>query len=118
MFALFSQEKAEGLVHEKVSVGIGSTTRREDLLKEAGNLYLQVGAVEKYCELCIQSGDWLKAIAFAPGVSLTYWKALMSRYTESLAAKGDPEAVLFISLSRYHVFFIVPCALASQDALI
>ncbi|GFS48444.1 WD repeat-containing protein 17 [Nephila pilipes] len=59
--------------------GVNSSGRRENMQK-AAEYHLLTGNLKKYCELKVQLGEWLEAIALAPGVSLNFWKELTSRW--------------------------------------
>ncbi|KAK2963213.1 putative WD repeat protein 17 [Blattamonas nauphoetae] len=63
-----------------------------DKLKRAGLCRLIAGDVRGYCGLLVQSGDWMKALALAPCVSLEYWKELLTEVEEKkkeLSEKAD-----------------------------
>lgn len=91
--------------------GIGSMSR-EARLREAAKIYIRLGNLQRYCELLVELGEWERAIAVAPGVSLEYWKSITKRYTKFLAkeddenlipfctAIGDPEALVEFSCAR------------------
>lgn len=48
----------------------------------------------------VSLGEWLKALAVAPGVSLEYWKALSERYVERLVEQESADAVPFMVAGR------------------
>ncbi|XP_056009977.1 WD repeat-containing protein 17-like isoform X2 [Ostrea edulis] len=91
--------------------GIGSLSR-EGRLREAAKIYIQLGNLQRYCELMVELGEWERAIAVAPGVSMDYWKSLTKRYAQYLSkeddeslipfctAVGDPETLIEFSCSR------------------
>jgi hypothetical protein len=56
-------------------------------------MYLHLGNVEKYCEILVELGQWERAIAAAPAVSVPFWAALSKRYAEHLAAQDKLDAV-------------------------
>uniref|UniRef100_A0A5F9DQB8 WD repeat domain 17 n=1 Tax=Oryctolagus cuniculus TaxID=9986 RepID=A0A5F9DQB8_RABIT len=62
----------------KFGGGIGVPTK-EERLKEAAEIHLRLGQIQRYCELMVELGEWDKALSIAPGVSLKYWKKLMQR---------------------------------------
>ena len=47
--------------------------RKEDRLQEAANNFLRTGQFRQYCEIQFQLGNYKKAMAFAPAVSIEYW---------------------------------------------
>ena len=47
--------------------------KKEDRLQEAANNFLQTGQFRQYCEIQFQLGNYKKAMAFAPAVSIEYW---------------------------------------------
>ena len=49
-------------------------SKKEDRLAEAASLMLKSGNFKEYCELMIALGKYEEAIAYAPKVSLEYWK--------------------------------------------
>ncbi|KAG7282286.1 hypothetical protein CRUP_024254, partial [Coryphaenoides rupestris] len=57
----------------KFGGGIGAPSK-EERLKEAADIHLRLGQIQRYCELM-----WDKALSVAPGVSMKYWKKLMQR---------------------------------------
>jgi hypothetical protein len=48
--------------------------RKEDRLKEAANVYLKSGRFKDFCEVQCELGNYKKAMAFAPAVSIEYWQ--------------------------------------------
>lgn len=58
---------------------------------EAAKLYLKLGEYEHYCESLVKIGQWEKAMAFAPSVSMDYWQNLAKRYSTYLAEKDDQD---------------------------
>lgn len=74
----FKQSEAtqlEMVKSSKFGGGIGAPSRDESL-KQAGELHLKTGNLRRYCELLVSLGQWVQALAVAPGVSLEYWKDL------------------------------------------
>uniref|UniRef100_A0A5F9DRV2 WD repeat domain 17 n=1 Tax=Oryctolagus cuniculus TaxID=9986 RepID=A0A5F9DRV2_RABIT len=77
----FRMSEAQELTTVKMSKfggGIGVPTK-EERLKEAAEIHLRLGQIQRYCELMVELGEWDKALSIAPGVSLKYWKKLMQR---------------------------------------
>uniref|UniRef100_A0A4X1VX56 WD repeat domain 17 n=1 Tax=Sus scrofa TaxID=9823 RepID=A0A4X1VX56_PIG len=77
----FRTSEAQELTTVKMSKfggGIGVPTK-EERLKEAAEIYLRLGQIQRYCELMVELGEWDKALSVAPGVSVKYWKKLMQR---------------------------------------
>lgn len=102
------QSEAQELTIVKMSKfggGIGAPSK-EERLKEAADIHLRLGQIQRYCELMVELGQvrrrgravppldssmvsvtvsvfvfqWEKALSVAPGVSMKYWKKLMQRY--------------------------------------
>ncbi|XP_015769456.1 PREDICTED: WD repeat-containing protein 17-like [Acropora digitifera] len=57
----------------------GLMNKKEDRIKEAASLHVKLGQLQRYCELMVELGEWDKALAVAPGVSMSYWRELMER---------------------------------------
>ncbi|PNJ24106.1 WDR17 isoform 6, partial [Pongo abelii] len=75
----FRTSEAQELTTVKMSKfggGIGVPTK-EERLKEAAEIHLRLGQIQRYCELMVELGEWDKALSIAPGVSVKYWKKLM-----------------------------------------
>lgn len=72
--------------------GIG-LVKREDQLRAAAELRLKVGDVEAYCNIMVELGEWLAALAVAPAASVTFWQQLSLKYAEHLADKEDQAAI-------------------------
>ena len=47
--------------------------KKEDRLQEAANNFLRTGQFREFCEVQFQLGNYSKAMAFAPSVSIEYW---------------------------------------------
>jgi hypothetical protein len=60
-----------------MNAGIGS--RGDNALREAAGCFLRAGALRRYCELMARLGEWDRALAVAPGVSMRYWRTLTQR---------------------------------------
>ncbi len=69
-------------------------TKREDILQEAIDLSSKTGEWGKYCELCIEAGQWEKAIIAAPNVSLDYWRNCTKRWAEYCDAKNTNDKLI------------------------
>lgn len=63
-------------VRSNRTVGIGAS-RKEEILRRAASLHLQLGNVDAYCDIMKHVGEWDKAIAAAPAVSQEYWAKLV-----------------------------------------
>ncbi|XP_054708343.1 LOW QUALITY PROTEIN: WD repeat-containing protein 17-like [Uloborus diversus] len=68
--------------------GVNSCGKHENLIK-AAELHLLTGNLRKYCEMKIQLGEWLEAIAVSPGVSIKYWNELCNRWLNVLMAENS-----------------------------
>ncbi|KAJ7327361.1 WD repeat-containing protein 17 [Desmophyllum pertusum] len=71
----------------------GLMSKREDRIREAAGLHVKIGQLQRYCELMVELGEWDRALAMAPGVSLDYWRELMERRTTQLMREDDDAAV-------------------------
>ena len=89
------------------TMGVGAV-RKEDALREAAEVYLKSGMLERYCELMAEVGDWDKALMVAPAVSQALWRGLLRRYVEAMAEKTGPHRVTTPELA--------PAILAAGDA--
>uniref|UniRef100_A0A3Q2HD06 WD repeat domain 17 n=1 Tax=Equus caballus TaxID=9796 RepID=A0A3Q2HD06_HORSE len=70
----------------KFGGGIGMPTK-EERLKEAAEIHLRLGQIQRYCELMVELGEWDKALSVAPGVSVKYWKKLMQRLLHKVSTE-------------------------------
>lgn len=82
----------ESIKNKKFGSGTGSAPVNE-ILQKAADLYLMNGNLEKYCELLVECGQWERAIAIAPAVSIEYWKNLCVKYAQLLTSFGSNDAV-------------------------
>uniref|UniRef100_A0A286XAU2 WD repeat domain 17 n=1 Tax=Cavia porcellus TaxID=10141 RepID=A0A286XAU2_CAVPO len=85
-FLKFSQELTT-VKMSKFGGGIGAPTK-EERLKEAAEIYLRLGHIQRYCELM-----WDKALSIAPGVSVKYWKKLMQRRADQLIQEDKDDVI-------------------------
>ncbi|KAL4230509.1 Anaphase-promoting complex subunit 4 WD40 domain [Mactra antiquata] len=74
--------------------GIGSPSK-EERLREAAQLHLKTGNIQRYCEMMVSLGEWERALAVAPGVSHLYWKQLADRYTHYLIQEDKDDTAVF-----------------------
>lgn len=63
--------------------GVGGRSK-EDRIRDAAQLHLKTGNLQRYCELMVSLGEWERALAVAPGVSYLYWKQLTDRYGDMI----------------------------------
>uniref|UniRef100_A0A3P9N8S1 WD repeat domain 17 n=1 Tax=Poecilia reticulata TaxID=8081 RepID=A0A3P9N8S1_POERE len=93
-FESFSSEAQELTIVKmsKFGGGIGAPSK-EERLKEAAEIHLRLGQIQRYCELMVELGQWEKALAVAPGVSMKYWKKLMQRRADQLMADDNDDAI-------------------------
>uniref|UniRef100_A0A1A7XK62 WD repeat domain 17 n=1 Tax=Iconisemion striatum TaxID=60296 RepID=A0A1A7XK62_9TELE len=93
----FKTSEAQELTIVKMSKfggGIGAPSK-EERLKEAADIHLRLGQIQRYCELMVELGQWEKALSVAPGVSMKYWKKLMQRRADQLMAEDNDDAIPF-----------------------
>ncbi|XP_063090796.1 WD repeat-containing protein 17 isoform X1 [Cavia porcellus] len=91
----FRTSEAQELTTVKMSKfggGIGAPTK-EERLKEAAEIYLRLGHIQRYCELMVELGEWDKALSIAPGVSVKYWKKLMQRRADQLIQEDKDDVI-------------------------
>ncbi|XP_056443336.1 WD repeat-containing protein 17 isoform X2 [Gadus chalcogrammus] len=91
----FKTSDAQELTIVKMSKfggGIGAPSKEESL-KEAADIHLRLGQIQRYCELMVELGQWDKALSVAPGVSMKYWKKLMQRRADQLMAEDNDDAI-------------------------
>ncbi|KAL8207288.1 UNVERIFIED_CONTAM: WD repeat-containing protein 17 [Gekko kuhli] len=87
--------KAQELTTVKMSKfggGIGAPSK-EERLKEAAEIHLRLGQIQRYCELMVELGEWDKALSVAPGVSMKYWKKLMQRRADQLIQEENDDVI-------------------------
>jgi hypothetical protein len=53
--------------------------KKEDRLEEVAKISLSCGNIREFCEIHFELGNYAKAMAFAPGVSIEYWQELAER---------------------------------------
>ncbi|XP_019605025.2 WD repeat-containing protein 17 isoform X7 [Rhinolophus sinicus] len=91
----FRTSEAQELTTVKMSKfggGIGVPTT-EERLKEAAEIHLRLGQIQRYCELMVELGEWDKALSIAPGVSVKYWKKLMQRRADQLIQEDKDDVI-------------------------
>ncbi|XP_029356103.1 WD repeat-containing protein 17 [Echeneis naucrates] len=91
----FKTSEAQELTIVKMSKfggGIGAPSK-EERLREAADIHLRLGQIQRYCELMVELGQWERALAVAPGVSMKYWKKLMQRRADQLIAEDNDDAI-------------------------
>ncbi|XP_077135646.1 WD repeat-containing protein 17 isoform X5 [Ranitomeya variabilis] len=91
----FKTSKAQELTTVKMSKfggGIGAPSK-EERLKEAAEIHLRLGQIQRYCELLVELGEWDKALSVAPGVSMKYWKKLMQRRASQLIDEENDDVI-------------------------
>ncbi|KAF4791792.1 WD repeat-containing protein 17 [Turdus rufiventris] len=91
----FRLSKAQELTTVKMSKfggGIGAPTK-EERLKEAAEIHLRLGQIQRYCELMVELGEWDKALSVAPGVSMKYWRKLMQRRADQLIQEENDDVI-------------------------
>ena len=62
------------------------TKTRDDQLREAAEIYLRSGNLQRHCDLMAELKEWDRALALAPGVSMSYWKELCDKRVSNLKA--------------------------------
>ncbi|NP_001365035.1 WD repeat-containing protein 17 isoform 7 [Homo sapiens] len=91
----FRTSEAQELTTVKMSKfggGIG-VPAKEERLKEAAEIHLRLGQIQRYCELMVELGEWDKALSIAPGVSVKYWKKLMQRRADQLIQEDKDDVI-------------------------
>ncbi|KAA0722184.1 WD repeat-containing protein 17 [Triplophysa tibetana] len=92
----FSSEAQELTIVKmsKFGGGIGAPSK-EERLKNAAEIHIRLGQIQRYCELMVELGEWEKALSVAPGVSMKYWKKLMQRRADQLMQEGNDDVIPF-----------------------
>ncbi|NP_001359303.1 WD repeat-containing protein 17 isoform 6 [Mus musculus] len=91
----FRTSEAQELTTIKMSKfggGVGAPTK-EKKLKEAAEIHLRLGQIQRYCELMVELGEWDKALSVAPGVSVKYWRKLMQRRADQLIQEDKDDVI-------------------------
>ncbi|XP_048589465.1 WD repeat-containing protein 17 isoform X2 [Nematostella vectensis] len=89
----YKASEAQELETAKLARTASSHSAHDDRLTKAALIHVRVGQLQRYCELMVQVGQWDKALAVAPGVSMEYWKTLIQRRAEQLVREDDDAAV-------------------------
>lgn len=85
-------QQLEMIKMSKFGGGLGAPSK-EERLRQAAKLYIHLGNVQRYCEVMVELGEWVKALALAPSVSMDYWTKLNSRYCAALLMEDDDDVV-------------------------
>ncbi|CAH1267956.1 WDR17 [Branchiostoma lanceolatum] len=113
----------------KFGAGVGAQSR-EDRLRQAALIHVKLGNLQRYCELMVEVGEWEKALAVAPGVSMDYWRSLARRWAKQQVledkreaapfciAVGDVQAVVDFYTSRGELQDAMLVAQAAQEGTI
>ncbi|RXN04458.1 WD repeat-containing 17-like isoform X1 [Labeo rohita] len=91
----FKTSEAQELTIVKMSKfggGIGAPSK-DERLKNAAEIHIRLGQIQRYCELMVELGEWEKALSVAPGVSMKYWKKLMQRRADQLMQEGNDDVI-------------------------
>ncbi|KFO84404.1 WD repeat-containing protein 17 [Buceros rhinoceros silvestris] len=91
----FRMSTAQELTTVKMSKfggGIGAPSK-EERLKEAAEIHLRLGQIQRYCELMVELGEWDKALSVAPGVSMKYWRKLVQRRADQLIQEENDDVI-------------------------
>ena len=80
-FSTFSRGVAARPGHI-LPLGGQSNLRKEEALAMSAQWHLKCGDVERYCVIMTDLGRWDHALAMAPAVSIQFWHALMTKYTD------------------------------------
>jgi len=73
----------------------GQLRSRDFPIVRIAQLYLKLGNMQRYCDLLAQLGQWERALALAPSVSLAYWSKLAMRYADMLRNDDMEDATNF-----------------------
>eukprot|EP00658_Telonema_sp_P-2_P071489 TRINITY_DN6074_c0_g1_i1.p1 TRINITY_DN6074_c0_g1~~TRINITY_DN6074_c0_g1_i1.p1 ORF type:complete len:485 (-),score=115.62 TRINITY_DN6074_c0_g1_i1:334-1788(-) len=79
----------ESEIAELQNVRVSGAKKKEEQLREIASMHLELGHVRQFCQVMVQLEDWDQALAFAPGVSIEFWRELSMQYAEVLHAKGS-----------------------------
>lgn len=67
----------------------GQFGKKEDRKRKGAELYLKLGNYKEFWEVMMELGEFDRALAFAPAVSMEYWKIWMQRYGEWLESHEE-----------------------------
>ena len=81
------QSEARTLLQANGMKMLGISTAKERAT-QAAELMLKSGNFGQYCEIMISQGRFEDAIAYAPKVSLDYWRDCIQKYTDVIT---EPE---------------------------
>jgi hypothetical protein len=97
----YLESKAKELesVKTKKTSGIAASKKNEKLM-ESGLIYLKLGKIRQYCDTMIEIGQWERALAVAPAVSIEYWRELSIRYGQVLAENGNSDCMPFYLVAQ------------------
>ena len=68
--------------------------KKEDRLAEAARNYIRTGQFREYCNIQFKLGNYSKALAFAPAVSIEFWQELSEEHVRILQEKESGDVVL------------------------
>mmetsp|Transcript_35779 Transcript_35779/g.80479 ORF Transcript_35779/g.80479 Transcript_35779/m.80479 type:complete len:990 (-) Transcript_35779:121-3090(-) len=71
---------------------MGGTTRREERIMKAADIFLRIGDLRSYCGAMCEAGHWERALCVAPAVSHEYWQELCRGYAQQLDSTSPAEA--------------------------
>jgi WD repeat-containing protein 17 len=81
----------------------GNFGKKEDRKRKGAELFLKLGNNKEFWEIMMQLGEFDRALAYAPAVSLDYWKSWMEKYGDWLSRHEErfTEAPLpYISINQ------------------
>ena len=93
--------QAERAQAGRSSFSSGQSRSRELPLMRVAKLYLELGNMQRHCDLLVQLGQWERALALAPSVSLAYWSKLAIRYADMLRNDEADDATNFYIATGY-----------------
>ena len=88
-----ARSDAKKLESTKISKQGSLSSKIVEKLKEAAVIYARMGEFEKYCGLMLEIGEWTKAIAMAPMVSMEFWENLNNRYADFLNEQSNEDCI-------------------------
>ena len=77
------------------SIGDNKGIKKEEILKNAAEIYAKAGDLKKYCLLMVELGEWERAIAIAPSIGYDFWQELTKKYGKVLAGNLDENCIPF-----------------------
>ena len=83
------ESHAKELTKSKSLKITGQFGKKEDRKRKGAELYLKLGKYKEFWEVMIDLGEFDRALAFAPAVSMEFWKSWMQQYGQWLESHEE-----------------------------